>query len=156
MDDIEFSKRLVGAIDSLKDYSNRFAITEDRVDDLVQETLLKAIQCKKFYRRDANFVGWLSVIMRNSYFNMLKREKRYIVEGCEGEDSYGYYDFSLEYRELLVLLAALPEDLRLVFKLYVAGYKYSEISEMLLLPLGTVKSRIHAARNFLKALLERN
>ena len=87
---------------------------------------------------------------------MLKREKRYIVEGCEGEDGDGYYDFSLEYRELLVLLAALPEDLRIVFKLYVAGYKYSEISEMLLLPLGTVKSRIHAARNFLKALLERN
>ena len=150
MDDIEFSEQLAGAIDSLKAYSNRLSITGDFVDDLMQETLLKAMMCKKYYRRDANFVGWLSVIMRNSYLNMVKREKCYVAEDRADADSGEYCDFSLEYRELLALIATLPEDLRLVFKLYVVGYKYCEIAEMLSLPLGTVKSRIHAARKWLR------
>ena len=112
--------------------------------------------CKKCYHSDANFVGWFSVIMRNGYLNEVKREKRYCVtDDCSVLDECCCCDNSFDFRKLQTIIASLPNDLYFVLRLYVSGYRYCEIATMLSLPLGTVKSRIHAARRSLMAVLER-
>lgn len=155
MKDTEFNERLVAAIDTLTVRSTRFTTNSDKAEELILETLLKALLCKESYNRDTNFIGWLTIIMRNSFLNLIKREQRY-----EFSEEYfniiesNYNDTSTEYHELLTVVAALPEDLNVVFTLYVSGFKYYEIAEILNIPLGTVKSRVYAARKSLKHTLK--
>ena len=155
MKDTEFNERLVAAIDALTMHSTRFTINSDKADDLIQETLLKALMCKDSYSTDSNFIGWLTVIMRNSFLNQIKREQKYeFSEDCTSAVESDYYDSSVEYHELLTVVSALPDELNVVFTLYVSGFKYYEIADILKIPLGTVKSRIYAAKRNLKRALK--
>ena len=69
---------------------------------------------------------------------------------CESQVSEYYSDANIEYIELLKLVNSLPSNLHAVFRLHVLGHKYEEMAEMLNIPVGTVKSRIHQAREWLK------
>ena len=117
--------------------------------------MLKALICRDSYSTDTNFIGWLTVIMRNSFLNLIKREQRYeFYEEQTTVIESDYYDSSVEYHELLTVVATLPDELSVVFTLYVSGFKYYEIAKMLKIPLGTVKSRVHAARRKLRHALK--
>ena len=155
MENTEFNKRLIAAIDALTVRSTRFTTNSDKADELIQETLLKALLCKDSYSTDTNFIGWLTIIMRNSFLNLIKREQRYeFSEEYTNSIESNYNDTSTEYHELLTVVAALPEELNVVFTLYVSGFKYYEIADILKIPLGTVKSRVYAARRCLRHALK--
>ena len=64
-----------------------------------------------------------------------------------------FIDNPYEYRNIIEQIRYLPPMYRTPFMLYVEGYKYEEIAEMLAIPVGTVKSRIFTARERLKAML---
>ena len=64
-----------------------------------------------------------------------------------------YIDCPYEYRNIIEQIRYLPPMYRTPFMMYVDGYKYEEIAEMLAIPVGTVKSRIFTARERLKAML---
>ena len=118
--------------------------------------MLKALTSKDKYRSDDNFNGWLRTIMHNTYLNMLRSriiylDEREIAITYAGRSSY--LDTAFDYKELRRLVATLPCELRVPFMLHVKGFKYEEITLMLDLPLGTVKSRIFTARERLKAIL---
>lgn len=153
MYDFEFETRLIESIESLRLYARRFTADCDEVDDLTQDTFLKALLHKNSFRKNDNFEGWLAVIMRNTYMNHVKRKD----VGFEQYDickNFGIVDPSFGYIELKRVVDSLPPELCLAFNMYVDGCKYREIAEELELPLGTVKSRIHLARKHLKQLLK--
>ena len=135
----------------LKRYALSLTKKKDLVGGLINDTYVKAKNNLHLYRQDENFIGWLYVIMRNAHRNYLKHEKRYAdFELCENCDSVYHTDSDIEYEQLMVLVKSLPTELYVVFNLYSSGYKYNEIAELLDIPIGTVKSRIHIAREWLK------
>ena len=152
----EFHERLIDSMTMMMKYAHRFTPDSDKAEELLQETMLKALTSKDKYRSDDNFNGWLRTIMHNTYLNMLRSriiylDEREIAITYAGRSSY--FDTAFDYKELRRLVATLPCELRVPFMLYVEGYKYEEIAEILAIPVGTVKSRIFTAREKLKAML---
>ena len=135
----------------LKRYALSLTKKKDLADSLMNDTYVRARSNLHLYKQDNNFIGWLCVIMRNIHQNSVKYELRYTdFVVCESQASEYYSDANIEYIELLKLVHSLPSDLHAVFKLHIQGHKYEEMAEMLNIPVGTVKSRIHMAREWLK------
>lgn len=137
--------------EDLKRYAFSLTKKKDLADSLMNDTYVRARDKLHLYKQDNNFIGWLCVIMRNIHQNSFKYEQRYtdyIV--CESQVSECSTDSNIEYQDLLKLVYSLPSSLHTVFKLHVLGHKYEEIAEILNIPTGTVKSRIHLAREWLK------
>ena len=142
----------------LRDYYSVLGYALSRTENMkdAEETMLKALTSKDKYRSDDNFNGWLRTIMHNTYLNMLRSriiylDEREIAITYAGRSSY--FDTAFDYKELRRFVATLPREQHLPFTLHVKGYKYEEISLLLDLPPGTVKSRIFTARERLKTML---
>lgn len=142
--------------------------TED-AEDLFQDTVMKA--CKGFdrFKRDTNFRAWAKKIMINTHINKMRRK---MLNTLPFEDVYCNRDniFIKDFpqasdmvdpenvffqnhisEEIMWHFHALPEEYRNVFSLFhFNGYTYAEISSAVKIPVGTVKSRIHRARQYLK------
>lgn len=151
------------------DYLQPFAqsLTQDADDakDLCQETMLRALLYRDKYQMGTNLKAWLYTIMRNTFINQYRRNKRMtkldqpaaVEQAFEAagmtarNEGYG----RLRAREIALALDDIPQVFRLSFELYYTGYKYAEIAGLLGEPLGTIKSRIHFARKALAQRLER-
>jgi RNA polymerase sigma-70 factor (ECF subfamily) len=143
-------------------------LTKDReeANDLFQDTAYKAFKYRYLYRPDTNLKAWLITIMKNTFINNYRSKKRkacindqtdsgfYINSGDVTVENEGLSTITIE--ELEALVGELDEIFRMPFWLRFQGYKYDEISEMLGVPLGTVKSRIHFARQQLKKAVKEN
>ena len=152
----DFGRRLLASMAYLRKYAHTLTKDKDLIDDIVQETLLKALSKKETYRKDENLNGWLVTIMRNTYYNFYLVEQRYTRLSFYKECCCEVYkDTGIEYKDIAKLIAKLPPELAVPLNMYANGYKYSEIANNLSIPMGTVKTRIHIARNFLKLLLRR-
>ena len=154
MSDSEFKERLTESIPSLRLYAYRFTTDGDEIDELMQETLLKALVGRDYFRKDENLRGWLSVIMRNTFLNMIKVKSPCFL-GYEICSNRGYRDCSFDCREIEKVIASLPSEFYIPFNLFVSGFSYKEIADELRVPLGTVKTRIHFARKTLREYMER-
>jgi RNA polymerase sigma factor (sigma-70 family) len=153
---------------SHSEYLQPFAITltKDRetAKDLCQETIYRALINVEKYQAGSNLKSWLYTIMRNIFINDYRKKKRQPL--ASGDESLLLYriDVSqtgsaynkLAKKEIDQVISLLPPIFRMSFLLYVEGYKYNEIAEMLNEPLGTIKSRIHFARKTLQKKIQRN
>lgn len=153
---LEFNTSVI----SLSDYIARFALQytrdEDLAKDLAQETILKALKNREKFRTNTNLKGWLKVILKNTFINAYRRKTNQIIS--YNSDDYNVIvgtsddykpDDMLQTSHIQKLIAAVSDDFREPFMLYVEGFKYQEIAEKLNLNIGTVKSRIHQCRKIL-------
>jgi RNA polymerase sigma-70 factor (ECF subfamily) len=142
----------------LQRLARRVLHSEDLADDAVQEALLSLW---KEGRMPANPEGWLvrAVVLRSLHLNRSRRRRRRYEERAgtlrSEHDPCGDAPRTLEAREvahtLAALLGELPDHLRAVFLLREAEqYDYEAIAAALGVPLGTVRSRLHRAREALK------
>lgn len=122
----------------------------DAVDDLTQETLLRALRGLASFQGQATGVAWTLGIARRVCLDHLRNQARHdrrveAVSGTlrhEGVDSGS--DSILAIRELV---ERLPDDLREAFVLVrVFGFSYADVAAILRCPLGTVQSRVSRAR----------
>ena len=155
-------------------FFRRLGADEPEAEDLVQETFLKLFQSAQTYRSSGRFAPYAFRIARNAWID---RRRRSAVQargfGGEPEDGDPRLDHEavepgpspahgLEAREeatrLRSALAALPEHHRLVFELgVVQELPYAEISALLDVPEGTIKSRMfHAVRRLRELMMVRN
>jgi RNA polymerase sigma factor (sigma-70 family) len=155
-----FSGKLANARDQLFYYA--LQLTEDRDDalDLVQETSYKALKnfsrIKDLQHRNA----WLYTILKNTHINNLRSgHYRNIVTNRNDQEvhvtmatlpEYENPDRIFERKELKEKIRCLPVVYAKPLKLFLAGYAYKEIARMMDVPIGTVKSRIHLAKEKLK------
>jgi RNA polymerase sigma-70 factor (ECF subfamily) len=134
-------------------------------EDVAQEAFVRAHRALGEFRGDAKLSTWLYAITSRLCLNRLASGERRMAR--QGEDALLRLsdagprpDAALERRELETALgraiAELPEDRRIVVVLRdIEGLSYEEIAQVLELPLGTVRSRLHRARAELKEKLER-
>ncbi len=151
-------------LQTLADYLRPFAIklTNDRTDaeDLMQETMLKAINNREKFSEGTNLKAWLYTIMKNTfitqYHRLTKRRTfidttdnlHYINQTASRIENDAPSEFVL--RDIEDALEELKPAYREPFMMYFNGFKYHEIAEKLEVPIGTVKNRIHIARQILK------
>ena len=160
----EFSSMVESHISSLNKNALKFTKNLEDANDLVQDTLVKAIRFYKKYEKGTNLTGWLFVIMKNTFLNKCKKEarKRALIVQDEEISSVNLLYSSdhnkspgaMIVEDVRKALETIPIVNRVPFVRYVEGYKYQEIAEQLNIPLGTVKTRIHEARLLLKKKLK--
>ncbi|HEX7367169.1 MAG TPA: RNA polymerase sigma factor [Pelobium sp.] len=163
MTQIEFSTLVTRQSSSLKTYALRFTRDMDDANDLVQDTLLKAITYYNNFKEGTNINGWLYTIMKNTFINGYRRfVKTTSIITQTDEISSQQLSFSSSNNnaenkfvmdDVQKALKSLPQEYYVPFTMYFEGYKYHEISEELAIPIGTVKTRIHVARKLLKKSL---
>ncbi len=154
-----FTRNLTALQANLLNFAYMLTSNRDDAYDLLQDTMVKALDNEEKYAEGTNFKGWVFTIMRNNFINNYRRGVRsatiidttdnlYLLnlgENCaeSPEESYGASEISKAIEEF-------SDEYRIPFSMHVAGYKYNEIAEKMSLPLGTVKSRIFFARKKLQ------
>jgi len=155
-----FQTNLLKLQDNLLNFA--YMLTSNREDayDLLQDTTLKALDNETKYVENTNFKGWVFTIMRNIFINNYRRMARAATVVDQTENLYHLnlsQDSGIESpegafgaMEITDCINQLPDEYRIPFSMYVAGYRYADIAEKMELPLGTVKSRIYFARKKLQ------
>jgi len=155
----DFKQDLVAAIPMLRGFARSLSGNRDRADDLVQETLAKAIANRDKYKPGTNLHAWLVTILRNQYYSEGRRRWREVSD-AEGTHAARLtqepgHDSHMELREFLAALQVLPVDQREALVLVGAsGLSYEEAADVLGTRIGTVKSRVSRARTRLETLLK--
>jgi len=148
----------------------RLTTDPNDAEDLVQDTIVKAYRFFSSYEKGTNAKAWLFRILKNSFINNYRKTSKKPQQVDYDEVSSFYESIRAErtdtsdlervmYRELIdddvsKALQELPEDFRTVVLLCdVEGFTYEEIANMLDVPIGTIRSRLHRGRNLLKTQL---
>ena len=164
----EFETEIIPHLDAMYNFALRLTANPDDAEDLVQESIVKAFRFFNRYEQGTNAKAWLFHIVKNSFINdYRKRTKQPYQVDYHEIDSY--YETvrseqsdttdlqAIMFRELLddditMALSRLPEDFRLVVMMSdIEDFTYEEIANMLDVPIGTVRSRLHRGRKMLKS-----
>ncbi len=124
--------------------------------ELAQATVLRALEKAKLYQRGTRIDLWLFKMAHRTWLNDLRAQRtrsgngQVTVEDANLTDLNPDQVSNIFYGEVLNKVMALPEGQRVVVLLvYVEGYKYAEAAELLEIPIGTIMSRLAAARKTL-------
>jgi RNA polymerase sigma-70 factor (ECF subfamily) len=156
MKQAEFATQLVSLKSTLLAFTYRFTRDREESHDLVQDTMLKALMYMDKFKQDTNLKGWLFTIMRNTFINNYRKDKRnqtmhdntkelYFLN-IEDNHTFTSPGTAYEYKDMWKNIDELKDELLIPFKMHTSGYKYHEISDHLSIPIGTVKNRIFNAR----------
>jgi RNA polymerase sigma-70 factor (ECF subfamily) len=157
----DFRSELVSHLPHLRAVARALTGHRDRADDLVNDTVLKALSAEAQFQPGTYLKAWLMTILRNHYINGLRRTRievetigdipesalpsapnqEHVVE--VNEVANALQRMSVEHREILVLVSA-------------AGLSYEEASEVCGCAVGTIKSRLNRARSELKKVLAKS
>jgi RNA polymerase sigma-70 factor (ECF subfamily) len=151
-------------------FGYRLTLDQDDAKDLVQDTYLKAYRFIESFQRGTNAKAWLFRILKNSFINDYRKKSKEPskVDYQEVETYYNSEDVDRQITpdlrvealkdmigdEISNALNALDVDFRTVIILCdLEGFKYEEMAKILDIPIGTVRSRLHRARQLLKEKL---
>lgn len=125
----------------------------DAADDLAQMTCTRAIEKAELFQPGTHLDRWLFVMARRVWLNELRRDAIrgsagfVSVDEVEISDNSAPIETNIFAREVLDEMNRLPEAQRVTALLvFVEGCKYAEAAEILEIPVGTVMSRVSAAR----------
>ncbi len=165
MNTLEFDRKIVSLHPILKNYSKNFSMSREESEDLLQDTIMKALINKNKFKNNSNLKAWMFTIMKNTFINSYRKKSRRNMKIDDNMDPYFYNladtnvlrlpDKIMEYRELLETCKNLKRIYATPLKLYINGYRYFEISSIMGLPMGTVKTRIHHARILIQKKLRK-
>jgi RNA polymerase sigma-70 factor (ECF subfamily) len=152
-----FARDVIAMIPMLRGYATMLTGSAAAADDLVQDSLLRALRFKSQFEPGTNLKAWLFRILRNQFLTRMKRERRVSLDGAEDATSHlstpPDQEWRIRYQELFEGLQQLRREHKEVLLLVAAGSSYQEIAEICDCPVGTVKSRINRARESLVAIM---
>ena len=156
--DQAFIDGVMGNLVPLRAYAISLTKAVDRAEDLVQDTVLRALSRQESFEKGTNQQAWLFTILRNSFFSDHRRAGREIEDAdgrLAGEMATSADQESrLVLQELEAALARLPREQREALLLVgMEGLSYEETAVALGCAVGTVKSRVNRARNRLAEIL---
>ncbi len=167
---VVFNTEFIPHIDSMYNFAFRLTNDEDDANDLVQDTYMKAFRFINSFQQGTNAKAWLFRILKNSFINDYRKKSKQPAKvdyqevettyNSESTDSETTTDLRTETvqdmigDEVATALNSLPVDFRTVIILCdIEGFTYEEMAKILDIPIGTVRSRLHRARNLLKEKL---
>lgn len=165
-----FNQEFMPHINSMYNFAYRLTLDTDDAKDLLQDTYLKAFRFIDSFQQGTNAKAWLFRILKNSFINDYRKKSKEPskVDYQEVETFYNSEDVDRQITpdlrvealqdmigdEISTALNALDVDFRTVIILCdLEGFKYEEMAKILDIPIGTVRSRLHRARNLLKERL---
>lgn len=168
---VVFEEELFPHMDALKTFAYHLSYNEEDANDLVQETYMKAHRFIDKYDQGTNAKAWLFKILKNAYINEYRKKSKrpqkvdfediVSYQNSDSASSSKYLDLRQEIfenmmgDEVTIAINSLPIDFRTVILLCdIEGFTYEEISKIIDVPIGTVRSRLFRARNMLKEKLK--
>lgn len=166
-----FDKEFMPQIDSMYNFAFRLTNDEDDANDLLQDTYMKAFRFINSFQQGTNAKAWLFRILKNSFINDYRKKSKepskidyQEVESVYNSNEDAKVESTSDLRieavqdligdEVATALNSLPIDFRTVIILCdIEGFTYEEMAKILDIPIGTVRSRLHRARNLLKEKL---
>ena len=165
-----FNQEFMPHINSMYNFAYRLTLDADDAKDLLQDTYLKAFRFIDSFQKGTNAKAWLFRILKNSFINDYRKKSKEPskVDYQEVETFYNSEEVDRQITpdlrvealqdmigdEISVALNSLDVDFRTVIILCdLEGFKYEEMAKILDIPIGTVRSRLHRARNLLKEKL---
>ena len=153
-----FQRELLEATPFLRAFARTLCHDTEQAEDLAQEALLKAWQCREQYQPGTNLRAWLATILRNRFYSQGRRRKwqadydQAVMERTlVAPDNQ---ECVVELEDVRRALAMLPDFQREALILVGAGgMSYEQVAQIAGCPLGTVKSRVRRARDELQAIL---
>jgi RNA polymerase sigma-70 factor, ECF subfamily len=168
----EFERAILAHGSNLLAVATRLARNRAEAEDLVQDTLVKALRAREQYEAGTNLKAWLLKILKNTFINRYRRSglERNVLDGPDADpladgwigastlramrDPEGQALRPVLEREITAALDSVPEEFRLVVVLAdVEELSYKEIADLVGCPIGTVMSRLHRGRRLLKTKL---
>lgn len=152
---------IVMHVPELRRYARQLTRDNVQADDLLQETLTRALGKLDLYDPSGSFKGWLCTIMKNLFLDDRRRRQKWPTSSFV-EQEHGNARFAkpeqvdrLVLKELKGAIGRLPEAQREVLMGVVAnGWSYEEAAERLGIAIGTVRSRLFRARSALMEMLD--
>lgn len=168
----EFEAEAIAQLSALLGVASRLTRNNADAQDLVQDTLLKAMRARDQFEQGTNMRAWLLRILTNTFINRYRRGglERSVLDGPDADPlADGWISAStmesmrdpesqalrpMLEQEIRRALDELPEEFRLAVVLSdVEELSYKEIAELMGCPIGTVMSRLHRGRRLLKGRL---
>jgi RNA polymerase sigma-70 factor (ECF subfamily) len=153
---IEFDYQVSNLQENLKTFAQSLTLNSEDAKDLTQDTVLKAFRYRDKFVDPTNLKAWLFTIMKNTFINNYRRKKRantvldqtadYYHLNTAGPNSLETIENTLNLQVINEKIDALGSEYKVPFLKHNEGFKYKEIAKELGIPIGTVKSRIFAAR----------
>lgn len=145
-------------IPALRRYAFALLRDRDRADDLVQDTLERALSRWLLRRADGDVRAWLFTILRNLHVSRWRSERRHGASVDMDETALpgvaARQEAALEVHDVLAAIDQLPEEQKsLLLLVGVEDFSYDDAARILGMPLGTVMSRLSRARQRLRALV---
>jgi len=163
MTGIDFKRTIQKEAQSLRQYAYQLTRNVEDTNDLVQDTMLKALTYQDKFTDGTNLKGWLYTIMKNTFINNYRRmvKRNTFIDQTDNDfylDSVSHSVKNAAERKFLMTdieraINDLPPSLKKPFTMNSKGFKYHEIAEILHIPIGTVKTRIFVARRQLREKL---
>lgn len=165
-----FNNEFLPHLDAMYNFAYRLTFDQDDAKDLVQDTYMKAYRFINSFQQGTNAKAWLYRILKNSFINDFRKKSKQPakVDYQEVENFYNSENVdesrTVDLRvdtvkdmigdEISNALNSLAVDFRTVIILCdLEGFTYEEMAKILDIPIGTVRSRLHRARNLLKEKL---
>lgn len=155
---LSIQQQMVALEPRLRAFARSISGNPDWADDLVQETMLRALTNINTFQPGTNLGAWLTTILRNCFLSDL-RKRRNEVEDADGSyaealRSVPEQEGLLEFKEFRAALGEIPYEQREALLLVgAAGLSYEDTATICQTTTGTIKSRINRARSRLAALL---
>jgi len=168
---IRFEREFYPHLGALLRFAKTLVKEEELAQDLVQETFIKAFRFMHYFEEGTNAKAWLFKILKNEFFSFYrKRSKEATFTGYAAlEEETGEEDGQITMHaqnlsteifgqligdEMSMAINSLPADYRMTFLLAdLEGFSYEELAAIFKVPIGTIRSRLHRARNHLKKQL---
>jgi RNA polymerase sigma-70 factor (ECF subfamily) len=160
MNNQKFRDEIISMHGKLNHFALSLTCNIDDAKDLVQETYLKVLSSEDKYEDNTNLKAWMLTIMRNTFINNYRRQKRnnevmsdnidLSFLGTRALQSSQKTDTNYYVKEINKQINNINDEQRIPFEMFLDGYKYKEIADKMNISLGTVKSRIFFTRRKLQ------
>ncbi len=152
---VPFRQKVEATIPALRRYARALTRDSDLADDLVQDTLVRALRSEHLFQGD-DVRSWLYTILTNLNRNRLRSlARRPTLTSIGDNDAPDFAGPESGQRDIERAFATLADDQRDALLLVVLeGLSYREVAEVQGVPIGTVMSRLSRARSQIKAYLE--
>lgn len=151
---------LVTEMEKLRRFARRLTHNRDDAEDLLQTTVLRALEKRHMFETGTDLFAWTSKMMFNIFATQYRRRVKFETQyDCEdvinGQSTQASQEKEIELRQVSEAVDRLSDDHKSVLLMVcVQGMAYRNVATKLDVPVGTVRSRLSRARDQLKDLLE--